>query len=68
MAGALIVVLTQSSDLFTALVERVQSWISLDRQRSVKLEIDGDVLEINGIARKDQRELIQHWINRHTDR
>jgi hypothetical protein len=37
-------------------------------RRSVKLEIDGDVLEVTGITRRDQRELIQAWIDRHADR
>jgi hypothetical protein len=67
VAGALTVMLAQSSGLFTALIETVQSWVSLIGGRSVKLEIDGDVLEVNGITREDQRELIHAWIDRHTD-
>jgi len=46
----------------------VKSWISFSGGRSVKLEIDGNVLEVNGTSRRDQRELIQAWIDRHTDR
>lgn len=68
LAGALTVMLTQSSKLLTALIETVQSWVSRSDGRSVKLDIDGDVLEVTGITRKDQRELIQIWIDRHTDR
>ncbi|MGB6164591.1 MAG: hypothetical protein WBF75_18890 [Pseudonocardiaceae bacterium] len=68
LAGALTVMLAQSSKLLTALIETVQSWVSRDGGRSVKLDIDGDVLEVTGITRKDQRELIQIWIDRHTDR
>lgn len=68
LAGALTVLLAQSSKLLTALIETVQSWVSRDGGRSVKLDIDGDVLEVTGITRKDQRELIQIWIDRHTDR
>ena len=60
--------LAQSSGLLAAIVETVKSWASLSRERSVKLEVDGDVLEVNGITRSDQRELIQAWIDRHTDR
>jgi hypothetical protein len=67
IAGALTVMLAQSSGLLTAIVENVKSWASLSRERSVKLEVDGDVLEVNGITRNDQRELIQAWINRHAD-
>ena len=68
VAGALTVMLAQSCGLLTALIETVQSWVSRIGERSVKLEIDGDVLEVTGITRKDQRELIQIWIDRHTDR
>ncbi|MGH3941788.1 MAG: hypothetical protein ACRDTG_24800 [Pseudonocardiaceae bacterium] len=68
VAGALTVMLTQSSNLLTALIETVQSWVSSVGGRSVKLEIDGDALEVTGISRRDQRELIQTWIDRHTNR
>jgi hypothetical protein len=68
LAGALSVMLVQSSKLLTALIETVQSWVSRSGGRSVKLDIDGDVLEVTGITRGDQRELIQIWIDRHTDR
>lgn len=68
LAGALTLMLVQSSGLLTALVETVQSWVSRSGGRSVKLEIEGDVLEVTGITRKDQRELIETWIDRHTDR
>jgi hypothetical protein len=32
----------------------------------VKLEIDGDVLEVTGITRADQHALIQTWVDPHT--
>jgi hypothetical protein len=68
VAGALTVLLALSQKLLTALTETVQSWVSRSGGRSVKLELDGDVLEVTGITRRDQRELIQAWIDRHTDR
>ncbi len=68
VAGALTVMLIRSSGLLTALVETVKSWVALSGGRSVKLEVDGDVLEVTGITRADQRELIQTWIDRHADR
>jgi hypothetical protein len=49
------------------LIDVVQSWLSSSGGRSVKLELDGDVLEVTGITRGDQRELIRTWIDRHTD-
>lgn len=66
VAGALTIMLAQSSGLLTALVETVRSWVSRGAERRVKLEIDGDVLEINGITRSEQRELIQAWIDRNS--
>ncbi|MGH3856122.1 MAG: effector-associated constant component EACC1 [Pseudonocardiaceae bacterium] len=68
VAGALTVLLAQSSGLLTALVDLVRSWISRDSGRSVKLELAGDVLEVTGISQADQRELIKTWIDRNTDR
>lgn len=68
VAGALTVMLALSKKLLTAFTEAVQSWVSLSAGRSVRLELDGDVLEVTGITRRDQRELIQTWIDRHTDR
>jgi hypothetical protein len=68
VAGALTVILARVPELFTKLIETVQSWTSLIGGRRVRLEIDGDVLEVTGITRKDQHELIQAWIDRHTDR
>lgn len=67
-AGALIVMLIRSPELFKVLIETVQSWISHSRARSVTLEHNRDKLEVNGITRKDQRALIQAWIKRNTDR
>lgn len=66
VAGALVISLVQSSGLLTALIDVVQLWISCIGGRSVRLEIDGDVLEVTGIGSQDQRELIQAWIDRHT--
>src|SRR5262249_53362309 len=68
VAGALTVMLAQSSELFSKLIDTVRTWLSHSGARSVRLEMDGDVLEVTGITREDQHELIQTWINRHTDR
>ncbi|MGH4011696.1 MAG: hypothetical protein ACRDTH_26615 [Pseudonocardiaceae bacterium] len=66
VAGGLTVMLAKSSRLLAALVKTVQSWVSLSSARSVKLKIDGDELEVTGITRADQRELIKAWIDRHS--
>ncbi|MGH3779112.1 MAG: hypothetical protein ACRDRO_00410 [Pseudonocardiaceae bacterium] len=67
VAGVLTVVLARSSEVFAKLIDVVQLWLSSSGARSVKLELDGEVLEVTGITREDQRELIRTWIDRHTD-
>lgn len=67
VAGALTIVLAWSKQLVTKLIENVQWWVSLGAGRRVRLELDGDVLELTGLTREDQRKLIQLFIDRHTD-
>jgi hypothetical protein len=65
VAGALTVLCARSSELLAKLIGVVQLWLSSSGVRSVRLELDGDVLEVTGITRGDQRELIRTWIDRH---
>ena len=67
VAGALTVLLTRSKELVAKLIESVQWWASLGAGRSVRLELDGDVLEVKGLTREDQGKLIQLFIDRHID-
>jgi hypothetical protein len=61
--GTLVVTLVRSSERLSAVVAVLQSWLT-GRQRSVKLELDGDVLEVTGLSTADQRRLIASWIAR----
>jgi hypothetical protein len=67
--GALVVTVTQSG-LLTPVVAAVQSWLagSQQQQRSVKLQLDGDVLELTGVSSTDQQRLVDEWLRRHTSR
>lgn len=65
--GTLVVTVVRSSGLLRAVVGALQSSLAGPRQRSVKLELDGDVLEVSGISSADQRRLIASWIARHAD-
>jgi uncharacterized protein YidB (DUF937 family) len=65
--GSLIVTLVKSTGL-GAVVHTIQSWISRQQQRSVKLAIDGDTLEVTGVSSEEQRRLIDEWIARHATR
>jgi hypothetical protein len=64
MAGALIASLIQSPGLLAAVVDAVRLWASRDGRCSVRLELDGDVLEVAGVSSDQQRQLIQAWIDR----
>jgi hypothetical protein len=59
--------LARTSELLAKLIDVVQSWLSSSGARSVRLELDGDVLKVTGITRGDQRELVRTWIDRHAD-
>jgi hypothetical protein len=65
--GALVVTVAQSR-LLAPVVAAVQSWLASTHQRSVKLELDGDVLEVTGVSSRDQQRLIDEWLRRHTNR
>jgi hypothetical protein len=62
--GALVITMAKS-ELLPAVVATVQSWLARSRRRSIKLEIDGDVLELTGLGAADQRRLADEWLRRH---
>jgi len=66
VAGVLTVLFVRSSELLAKWVDVVRSWLSSSGVRSVRRELDGDVLEVKGIIRGDQCELSRAWIDRHT--
>jgi hypothetical protein len=62
--GSLLVTLVNSAGGLRSLVLTVQRWLS-GRQRTVRIELDGDVLEMTGVSSSAQEELIADWIARH---
>jgi hypothetical protein len=66
--GTLVVTLAKSQ-LLSGVVVAVRSWLAgQQQQRSIKLELDGDVLELSGLSSKEQRRLTDEWLSRHTGR
>jgi hypothetical protein len=63
--GTLAVTLLNSPELLLGVVGLVQSWLTRGSQRSVRLELDGDVLDVSGLTSRDQRELVRAWVARH---
>ena len=64
VAGALLVSLSDPRVL-APVVEAVRSWLAGSFQRSVKMELGGDVLELNGLSSAEQRRLADEWLARH---
>jgi|SRR5215207_93062 len=65
--GALLVSVTQSQ-LLAPVLAAVRSWLGGSPQRSIKLELEGDTLELTGISSTEQRRLVDEWLQRHTPR
>jgi hypothetical protein len=67
-AGRLVVGLARSAPRLRAVVTAIARWVASRPVRSVKIQIDGDVLEVTGIDAADQRALMDVWIARHAGR
>jgi hypothetical protein len=67
-AGGLIVGLGRSADALRGVVAVVRKWLARGDQvrRTVRLEIDGDVLELSEVTVAEQDRLIGLFIRRHT--
>jgi hypothetical protein len=64
--GALVVTVA-NSHLLSAVVTAVRSWLA-GQQRSIELELDGDVLRLTGLSSEEQRRLTDEWLHRQTSR
>jgi hypothetical protein len=62
--GALVVTVAQSQ-LLAPVIAAIRSWLGGAPQRSIKLELDGDVLELTGLSSREQRRLTDEWLSRH---
>lgn len=56
------------SQLLPAVLAAVRSWLAGSSRRRIKLELGGDVLELNGVSSREQRRLADEWLGRHTGR
>jgi hypothetical protein len=63
--GTLIVTFAKP-ELVVAVVTAVQAWLGSSHRRSVKITLDGDVLELTGLSSKEQRQVVDQWLYRHT--
>ncbi|MCQ6553921.1 hypothetical protein NPS70_12040 [Streptomyces sp. C10-9-1] len=61
--GALLVAVAQP-ELVSAVLAAVEAWGAGRAGRSVRIEIDGDSIEVTGLSAKDRRRLIDSWLER----
>ena len=64
LIGTLVV--TATRELVGAVIRVVAGWLSRSSGRSVKLEIDGDSIDVTDPSAEDQRRLIEAFLARHT--
>ena len=62
--GGLIVKLVRSTGLLDATIKTIASWVGRGPSRTVRIELDGDVLEVSGVSAGEQRALIDDWVRR----
>jgi hypothetical protein len=65
--GGLLVTLFQSAESLRVVVSAIRGWLARGggTHRTVRLELDGDVLELSGATAHDQDRLIDMFIARH---
>jgi hypothetical protein len=63
--GGLVVVAALSRPLLRALVDVTRAWLQRSGQRSIRIVVDGDELEIQGSASRDMTHLADVFIERH---
>jgi len=63
--GQLIVELGQVGPILGQVVAVVQAWAARSPQRTAKLSIGGDTLELTGMSEADQHRVIGEWLARH---
>jgi Effector Associated Constant Component 1 len=62
--GTLLVTLVKSAGDLRSLIATLRGWLS-GQPRTVRIELDGDVLEMTGISSQAEEQLIADWIARH---
>jgi hypothetical protein len=63
--GALLVTVSQSQ-LLGPVLGAVRAWLAGGPQRSIKLELGGDSIELTGVSSNEQRRLVDEWLRRHS--
>jgi hypothetical protein len=66
--GALLIALGQSAEGLRSVVSAIRDWLRRGEgtRRTVRLELDGDALELSQASAADQQRLIELFVKRHT--
>ncbi|MFD7445194.1 hypothetical protein [Streptomyces sp. NPDC059909] len=65
--GAIIVALSASGGVFTALVETLRDWLTRQSARHrVSLTVDGDTIELEHASDAERQQLIDAYVRRHS--
>lgn len=66
--GALLIALGQSAESLRSVVSAVNGWLRRDESkgRTIRLELEGDSLELSQASEADQERLIELFIRKHT--
>ncbi|MCK4788601.1 MAG: hypothetical protein KAV87_32970 [Desulfobacteraceae bacterium] len=63
--GLLLLTLAASGGVLTTLITALKSWVLRQNECNIKIELDGDVLEIKGVDSEEQQRIIERWLARH---
>jgi Effector Associated Constant Component 1 len=67
--GALVVALSASGGVFTALIETLRDWLGRQSARHrISVTIDGDTIELERASTGQQQAIVNAYIQRHTSR
>jgi len=65
--GALVVKLGHSAKVLHQVVDAIRDWAGRNDARTVKVALDGDVLEITGASSDDVKTVVEAWVQRHSE-
>jgi hypothetical protein len=63
--GALLVNIGKATPVLGQVVAVIQAWAARSPDRTVKLTLEGDTLELGGMSEDEQRRVVRDWMARH---
>lgn len=62
-----LIVSVASSGVLVAVVQTVQSFVTRARGSKVRVEVDGDSIELDNVDDVQRRRIVDAWLARHSD-